>query len=228
MNDRSNSVRVGSTPMRALSLLTGLLALAGAGSAVGAQVAAPAEPAPRSVVQSPHGELKDACSSCHSATGWKPAQVSKEFEHAPKTFPLLGAHAQAKCMSCHTSLDFKHASTQCADCHKDVHRGELGADCGRCHTPRNFLDRSVMQKMHQTTRFALTGAHLMADCQSCHAPLAQGHLSFVNVPTECGACHLPAYEATASMPGDPAASHRGLLHPMRAVPRDRGLVEFRV
>jgi len=159
------------------------------------------EPASRTVVQNPHGELKDECSSCHSAKGWKPAQVSKDFAHAPKTFPLVGAHATAKCMSCHTSLDFKHASTRCADCHKDVHRGELGADCGRCHTPRNFLDRSVMQKLHQTTRFQLTGAHLMADCQSCHAPLAQGHLSFINVPTECGACHLAAYQATASMGG---------------------------
>ena len=169
--------------------------------AVAVAQGAPPAVASRPVVQNPHGELKDECSSCHSASGWKPAQVSKAFQHAPKSFPLLGAHAQAKCMTCHTSLDFKHASTRCADCHKDVHRGELGADCGRCHTPRNFLDRSVMQRLHQTTRFALTGAHLMADCQSCHAPLAQGHLSFINVPTECGACHLPAYQATANMGG---------------------------
>ena len=178
-----------------------LLILAAIAALFAALPAVAQQPAGKPVVQNPHGDLPYECTECHSAEGWKPAKVSKDFVHAPKTFPLVGAHATAKCMGCHTSLDFKHASTRCADCHKDIHRGELGTDCGRCHTPRNFLDRSVMQKLHQTTRFALTGAHLMADCQSCHAPLGQGHLSFINVPTECGACHLPAYQATASMGG---------------------------
>ena len=148
--------------------------------------------------KNPHGELKEACASCHSAKGWKPAAVTSAFKHSPKRFPLVGAHSTANCRACHTTLDFKGVSTKCAVCHKDIHRGELGSDCAVCHTPRSFVDRSVMVQAHQTTRFPLTGAHVLADCLSCHPPVAQGHMSFVGRPVECFACHVGAYDATTA------------------------------
>jgi hypothetical protein len=148
----------------------------------------------------PHGKLKDECATCHRADSWKPARVSKSFVHAPGRFPLEGAHASASCRSCHVSLDFKGVSSKCATCHEDIHRGELGAECARCHTARSFLDRTVMQRVHQTTRFPLTGAHVTVDCSSCHTPAAQGQLRFVNRSTECVSCHLTVYNATTNPP----------------------------
>ncbi|MEO6209470.1 MAG: hypothetical protein ABIQ10_05010 [Gemmatimonadaceae bacterium] len=166
-----------------------------------APLAARAQQAVPTVAESsrnPHGKLKEECATCHRSDAWTPAKISPRFVHAPGRFPLEGAHASVTCRSCHTSLDFKGVNAKCAGCHEDIHRGELGVECARCHTPRSFLDRTVMQRAHQATRFPLTGAHVTADCSSCHTPAAQGQLSFVNRQTECVSCHLPAYNATTS------------------------------
>jgi len=173
-----------------------IAAFSAAALLAGAALRAPGQ----QTVTNPHGELKEPCAACHSPDAWKPAKISAGFKHAPKQFPLDGAHAQTNCRACHTSLTFKGTSTKCADCHQDIHRGELGSNCALCHSPRNFLDRSVMTQRHQTTRFPLTGAHVMADCMSCHPPVQQGHMTFVGRPVECVACHMPAYVATANPP----------------------------
>ena len=149
----------------------------------------------QSRVGNPHGELTTPCTQCHTATAWKPANVSRDFRHSNK-FPLEGAHAQTTCAGCHRSLRFKQVSASCSGCHSDVHRGELGADCERCHTPRSFIDRAAMVRTHQTSRFPLSGAHVMADCTSCHTPTAQGQMQFVNRSTVCESCHLSAARAT--------------------------------
>ena len=155
----------------------------------------PARAWSQEATRSPHGDLAEPCATCHGPAGWKPAQISRAFDHARLGFPLVGAHATATCRSCHASLDFQGTSRNCAGCHTDVHRGELGADCARCHTARTFLDRTAMARAHQTTRFPLDGAHLTADCESCHTPEAQGRLTFVNRSTECVQCHANAYQA---------------------------------
>lgn len=154
--------------------------------------------------RSPHGPLDISCTTCHRSDGWTPVKVSKSFDHGKRGFPLSGAHASASCRSCHTSLDFRGAAGTCASCHTDVHRGELGADCSRCHTSRSFLDRSAMARAHQLTRFPLEGAHLTADCTSCHAPAAQGGQQFVARTTTCVGCHQADY-ASAKNPDHSAA-----------------------
>lgn len=159
---------------------------------------APASAGAQEATRSPHGDLAEPCASCHGSSGWKPARISRAFDHARKGFPLTGAHASTACRSCHAALDFKGASRNCVGCHTDVHRGELGADCARCHTARTFLDRSVMVQAHQATRFPLNGSHLAADCESCHTPAAQGRLTFVNRSTECVQCHLDSYQSAKS------------------------------
>ena len=148
--------------------------------------------------ESPHGQLQEQCALCHSPDGWRPAKVSKDFNHAKWGFALEGAHEQTACSACHASLDFSGAPKECVACHQDVHRGEFGADCSRCHTPRSFVDRSGMLRMHQTTRFPLTGVHLVADCESCHAPSAQGQFTFVNRGTACQDCHMQSFLATTN------------------------------
>jgi nitrate/TMAO reductase-like tetraheme cytochrome c subunit len=147
------------------------------------------------VPSSPHGDLKEECSLCHGSQSWVPAKISPKFDHAKYGFPLTGAHAQAPCSSCHTSLDFAKAATTCTDCHQDVHTGEMGEDCAGCHTSRSFIDRSQMEQMHQTSRFPLFGVHATLDCESCHTPGGQGNLSFVNQGAECVDCHMAQFQA---------------------------------
>jgi nitrate/TMAO reductase-like tetraheme cytochrome c subunit len=143
--------------------------------------------------RSPHGSLEMSCTTCHRSDGWTPVKISRSFDHGKQGFPLAGAHGSATCRACHSSLDFKGTGSTCASCHKDVHRGELGADCSRCHTARSFLDRSTMARAHQLTRFPLEGAHLTADCTSCHSPAAQGGQQFVATQTTCVGCHQADY-----------------------------------
>ncbi len=158
-------------------------------------LAGPAAAAAQQAGASPHGELAVACAACHTAQSWSPVRADLEFDHDATGFGLEGAHAGTSCHACHVALDFTDAAADCASCHTDVHRGELGSDCVRCHTTRAFVDRAGMVRLHQAGRFALTGAHVMTDCESCHVPAQPGALSFVNRATACEACHLPAYQA---------------------------------
>ena len=144
--------------------------------------------------RSPHGDLKMECKTCHSANGWTPVRVAKTFDHSTLGFALAGAHGTAACRACHQALDFKGVKSDCVSCHADRHRGELGPSCARCHTSRSFLDREVMTKAHQLTRFPLEGGHLGVDCSSCHKPGGQGSLQFVGTPTECVSCHKANFD----------------------------------
>src|SRR3990172_11046201 len=40
-----------------------------------------------------------------------------DFDHLRTGFPLTGAHAQARCETCHTGGRFAGTPKQCADCH---------------------------------------------------------------------------------------------------------------
>jgi hypothetical protein len=145
----------------------------------------------------PHGSYVGECGLCHASAKWSPAVLSPKFDHAKFGFRLDGAHNQASCRGCHLSLDFSKAKPKkdCDACHSDVHLGEFGQDCARCHTPRSFIDDANWRRGHQRTRFPLTGAHLAADCEACHKPVAQGHLRYVNLPTQCVDCHLKDYQS---------------------------------
>lgn len=162
----------------------------------------------------PHGKFRGECGLCHGAEGWKPAVISKQFDHSKFGFRLAGAHAAAPCASCHVTLDFSTTASRCASCHEDPHLGELGLDCARCHGDRSFLDRARMRRAHQFTTFPLSGAHAMIDCAECHPPTAQGQPRFVAARAECVTCHRADFLATtdpahgpAGFPVDCAACH---------------------
>ena len=148
--------------------------------------------------QNPHGELEEACSVCHSPRAWTPAVISDKFDHARHGMVLTSAHAQTRCMSCHRSLVFDSESPECVSCHQDVHRAELGTDCERCHSVTSFIDRAVMRREHQFTRFPLRGSHTVVDCDECHTPVDQGQMVYVNRDVECEACHRDDYLAATS------------------------------
>jgi predicted CXXCH cytochrome family protein len=159
-------------------------------------VAAPLQSQERT--RSPHGDLKIECNTCHGGKAWTPVQIARSFDHARLGFALAGAHGTATCRACHQSLEFRGVKTDCVACHTDRHRGELGANCARCHTARTFLDREVMVKAHQLTRFPLEGGHLGVDCADCHKPGAQGSLQFVGTRSECVSCHRSDYNTAPS------------------------------
>jgi hypothetical protein len=160
-------------------------------------VTGPAASAQNQAAQNPHGPLAQPCAVCHSPEAWAPARISSAFDHAKLAkFPLEGAHASVGCRSCHTTLTFKGAQRECANCHEDPHRGELGNSCSRCHTVRNFIDRSAMTRAHQVTRFPLTGAHVAADCESCHTPTTAGQMTFTLRTVACNDCHQRDFQAT--------------------------------
>ncbi len=108
------------------------------------------------------------CRACHEGTDF----FSKDrFDHNQLAFPLLGKHAQVRCIDCHqgvTSLaDFKEAPTDCAGCHlqDNPHPPNFGTDCARCHNtegwPTEIFD-------HNLSAFKLTGKHVQVECKQCH------------------------------------------------------------
>jgi Zn finger protein HypA/HybF involved in hydrogenase expression len=150
-------------------------------------------------VDNPHGSFQAECRTCHAPDSWAQARVGREFDHAQYGYALDGAHRGAPCLLCHLTLEFTEvAGTACAECHQDVHAGELGAECERCHTTRSFIDRTDEVRSHRLTRFPLTGAHRMTDCESCHRRSGPTGMTFANLPTDCGACHLGEFRATVN------------------------------
>lgn len=138
----------------------------------------------------PHGGVfKQDCGSCHSESGFARAEKSG-FDHSSTRFPLVDAHADLTCATCHTPgpgattvpaaavrrpasartpgaavADFRGLQTACASCHTDVHRGELGTTCETCHTAHTF---TVTAFSHTRPRPFFDGEHLTLTCAECH------------------------------------------------------------
>lgn len=118
-----------------------------------------------------HDDLGE-CARCHTATSWKDG----EFDHDRQSkFPIAGAHLSVSCTQCHTTPNvFSGAPTACAGCHEaqgtEAH-GDFGG-CERCHVVAGFAPSTFD---HASTGFPLTGKHIDAACQSCHAEKVRGY-----------------------------------------------------
>jgi hypothetical protein len=138
--------------------------------------------------EDPHrGQLGARCESCHSQESW---HAPLRFDHDLGAFPLLGKHAALECGQCHGSLAFHDAGATCAECHSadDPHGGAFGAACATCHNP---VDWRAWTFDHATqTGFALTGAHSVLTCASCHGGgrAGGGQTAFAAAPA-CAECH---------------------------------------
>ncbi|MFI5308647.1 MAG: hypothetical protein ACHQ53_14905 [Polyangiales bacterium] len=82
------------------------------------------------------GARPTACAVCHTQSSWSPSV----FEHP---WPLTGAHARARCASCHVGQPPVYAGTSklCVDCHrKDFESSEFpgharfASTCADCHS----------------------------------------------------------------------------------------------
>jgi hypothetical protein len=185
---------------RVFRLLAGFVVV---GVAVAAQT--PAGAAARRTAN-PHGVLKVACESCHTANAWQPIRPRPDFDHNSQTkWPLLGMHQNVACKSCHVDKKFQNVSKECSSCHADIHRRQFGGNCQQCHTVKGWRV-AIQQTREHNNRFPLIGAHAAAPCESCHKNAAAGQ--YKGLSTECMACHTPDYNKSVNPP------HRGSKIPV--------------
>jgi hypothetical protein len=149
------------------------------------------------------GELGADCARCHTPRSFidRAAMVRA---HQASRFPLTGVHAAVDCVACHTpaaqgQLQFVNRPTQCESCHlaeavvvKDPDHQAAGftRQCERCHSP-TVWNRARFD--HAATAFPLTGAHVRATCQQCHADRVYSGKS-----AECVSCHRTDYSGTTN------------------------------
>jgi Zn finger protein HypA/HybF involved in hydrogenase expression len=147
------------------------------------------------------GELGTDCARCHSERSFDDRGDMMRM-HALTRFPLSAGHAGVDCESCHPGaaqgrLRFRGIETECRACHEEDYRSAGDPDhegsgfplaCEACHTTATWADASFD---HGGSRFPLTGAHVAANCQSCHITGTYGGLA-----ADCASCHQADFDAT--------------------------------
>lgn len=182
----------------------------------------------------PHGDqftaemAQGGCSRCHAAGGWSLPKI----DH--RTWPLTGAHATARCESCHHATaddrrsgkgaSYRGAPRDCGGCHDDVHLGQFRLSqpvlgCEVCHTTGSFKVPGFDHEARAGWR--LTGAHSTTACVKCHAMTTVGGLEqavrWRGLSTECRFCHANPHAPPArSAPTAPAPA---VVAPLTPSPR---------
>ncbi len=142
------------------------------------------------------GQLGNDCTKCHNDNSWK----NTKFNHQTQSkYPLLGKHAEAKCVKCHkprgqdagqekvidfkkvvTVLQYKPLTVQCGGCHKDIHKGHFGAQCASCHSEQAWKTTKDFHK-----DYSLVGVHFTLQCTECHGQ----NRKLAGLSRECIFCH---------------------------------------
>lgn len=161
------------------------------------------------------GAFLDSCTDCHNQTRFTETDIG--FIHQRSDFPLIGAHSQIACESCHANQDAGHfgidTGTACIDCHEqdylmaesiDHVASGFSTTCEDCHS---MLVWSGVNFEHTEVSggFALLGAHDAIRCESCHL-LPSYDLTFQPPPVgeeDCYACHADDYEEEHAGSGFP-------------------------
>ena len=148
----------------------------------------------------PHrGAFAAGCQSCHNTVAWESvpaATLAGKFNHATTKFPLLGKHADVRCVSCHAGGDFKKPLVfqKCSDCHRpDPHSGQFArradaGECSSCHTVEGFKPATFGLKEHANTGYPLIGKHADVACAKCHVPAGKATLYKIKF-AKCTDCH---------------------------------------
>jgi hypothetical protein len=127
------------------------------------------------------GRLGDRCDACHSPTTWRQVKV---FDHGKTKFPLVGAHKDVGCATCHVGEIYKDLSQACVSCHRiqDIHANRYGVKCETCHNQVKWKEAKFDHD--SKTKFPLHGAHIKVKCDACHT----GNLTD-KLGTTCVSCH---------------------------------------
>jgi hypothetical protein len=133
------------------------------------------------------------CLQCHDTRAWADAPA---FDHAMTGFPLVGAHAQLRCASCHVqpgnTLKFSASGpNDCIACHQEDYqrahdsRG-FPTTCLDCHTQNSFHGADFD---HDGRWFPIfSGAHQgrWNACTDCHQAAPADYAPFT---CTTGGCH---------------------------------------
>ncbi|MHB1049641.1 MAG: multiheme c-type cytochrome [Bacteroidota bacterium] len=152
----------------------------------------------RTIAQaSPHGELKQQCTDCHTTASWKELASPMKFSHSSTGFQLSGAHTAVGCLECHTAKKFAGTSSDCFSCHRSDYStamtpnhaiGVFSHECMDCHTTTAWRPSRFE---HSKTNFPLTGAHVSVECSSCHT-----NDRYKGLPSDCYSCHGEEFRKT--------------------------------
>jgi hypothetical protein len=162
------------------------------------------------------------CAHCHPnshASFQDAARLLTAELHAASGFRLDAPHSDLECSACHAEAhdgaDFAarfpgRAAGDCQPCHEDPHAGQFEGDsCLSCHAEEAFLPHGFDAARHAATSFALTGAHVAAECGACHEQSATHPTEprrFRGTASSCAACHedahLGAFADRADAAGD--------------------------
>jgi hypothetical protein len=137
-----------------------------------------------------------ACDTCHRPGDATFTQA--RFDHNT-AFPLVGAHVQQTCVSCHRGNVFRGTPRECVGCHRaDYERttapshvvAGFATACESCHRP---ADGTWRTGFNHNAVFALVGTHAQRTCASCHL-----NNTYRGTPRDCAGCHRSAYDRTTS------------------------------
>jgi hypothetical protein len=137
---------------------------------------------------------EEDCKSCHTVDMWS----SVNFDHSRTVFKLEGIHASTACIACHldeksSGYVFTGMSMECTACHDDSHHRQFEeagvTKCNRCHEPEYWKPSRFE---HNSTKFALEGAHSAVKCDACHKEVTIENATYTLyriVDFECASCH---------------------------------------
>ncbi|NOY93877.1 MAG: cytochrome c3 family protein, partial [Deltaproteobacteria bacterium] len=132
------------------------------------------------------------CGRCHTSIAWDRVRFIRST-HAPRKFPLAGAHAELACARCHGERNAQRPDRACASCHQNAHQPSLGADCAGCHTTVSWLRGGARRRdvrFHERTHYPLRGAHRAVACASCHDPRRPARRRYRPIAHDaCKDCH---------------------------------------
>jgi hypothetical protein len=155
-----------------------------------------------------HAGFPTTCQQCHDTIAW----TDGTFNHTATGFTLTGMHTvpPRQCSDCHTGANpYGLSSTACVTCHLKDFQGTTNPNhvtsnfpqtCDQCHSTSSWLNATFN---HNTTGFALTGAHTVPPraCTDCHI---NNNYNITN--TTCISCHLNDYN-TATTPVNHVAAN---------------------
>jgi hypothetical protein len=137
-----------------------------------------------------HNVSLSECSRCHTEVAFAPARRSHP------AFPLDGAHAAARCSSCHPGGMYEGTGSDCLACHQQDYMAStrpshaaagFSTECAQCHVTSTFQGARYQ---HQT--FVARGAHRTSTCDRCHTGgIYTAAFGGAVAAFECVSCHGP-------------------------------------
>ena len=167
------------------------------------------------------GSSAAACDTCHTEQGFRPARFEAKDHVSWPLLGAHEAVACVLCHRAEPKLEARaspirawilqrgrkdaisltqfHPSgdvARCDACHADPHAGQFAkrvkkAGCADCHEVASWV--RVRFDHDRETRFALTGTHSSARCESCHVADEGGVMRFAKLGTTCASCHADVH-----------------------------------